>query len=223
MKRRNKLLGLVGVATFIASGTFAAATPMANAKTAVYVVANDDIICNTMTGTGKFSAPMAIPPALPGGNVETIKGTLDGCIDKDNSQVLIAPSKFVGTVAYSESNCTYLEDPSVDGSVLRLTVSWKTVSGKAKITPNTSVFSIPFTGGEQPIDSWTVERIQNDFGVPNQSVVTGAFTGGLAGRGSKGHWELSQDLIGLLGYDCQINPLGVRSVNIGLGQLYLGQ
>ena len=136
-------------------------------------VSNDNIVCRTMFGTASFNPALTLDSA--DGQI-TVKGTLDGCTDPNNSSVIITASTFSGKIDAIGNSCTAITDGLQILATGTVTIKWKT----AKTTPiaqkSTTLTISAFDGTIVNVGSpVNVSLVGHLF---QYSDITGAFTGG---------------------------------------------
>jgi hypothetical protein len=207
---------------FLASASGAAAPPID--------VANDHVTCNTINkGVIKIN-----PPLTPSGSGKaatvTVSGKLAGCSDSDNAGVTFPDfkSSFKGTIALSnDSTCADLFAPIQSGT---LNVKW---IADQKLTPSSSVITLsPGSLTVGIFDApWGAHYAafavgDTDFATPGSPgdpvAVSGAFTGGDGGATSTVDVVSQEDFDNFIQSRCFFNNEGLKTLNIGLGQLHLG-
>ncbi len=226
-------LALIGTLAGVGVASVGAAPP------APIDVSNDHVTCTTFFGSLKFNPALTLAtPNVP--TTATVKGTLDGCIDADNSNVKIAASKLAGTIDYPSNSATALEGmATVTGS--SFTISWKAASGAAKLVQSTTTlnFSQLFTstvgltmsGGPSGsdsnfTDSYGLFQLGHDTahgGTAVPSVTAGgAFTGGDSGHTSTMDGLSSGSVTALAGPSGILSKAGLKAVSLGIGQMHIG-
>jgi hypothetical protein len=186
-------------------------------------VSADRVVCNTVVGTATYATPLASGGPTSGPNLVTLKATLDGCVDTNNSNVHLAASTLKGTFQTSNgTNCSgLLGTTSTTASSIKVT--WKAITGTPKLVvgsapASSSITLSAVTGGLYTSDPWG--GTYGQFSVAaGQATVTGAFTGGHGGAASTFAATSGQDS-GALGNAC--TGKGLKTINFGIGNVAFG-
>ena len=189
----------------------------------------DTVHCETITkGSLKFKPPLNAVDNGPSVDGIKVGGTLGGCSSPSNP-LLVFPdgkSKFKGVLSSPTSLCTGLLGPSNANGTL--TFTWKVVPP----LPDTAVLfktsTVTISAGDT-IGAFTAvgggTYGQFLLGTPNGAgalAVTGAFTGPGGAGANSGGIVYSQQAVATLAGQCALpQPLGIKAINIGLGQIDL--
>jgi hypothetical protein len=206
-----KLLGVVAAMVIAIVGNAGAQ--------ALIDVTGDHVTCNSIVkGVVQFVPALTATGASP--LITKIKGALGGCTDTDNGGVTFVDGKstFKGVITGSVNNCAGLAGASpASGSIA---IKWKTVqkltNALSTVTVNSNstvsgIFAAPWGG------NYGQFQLGNPPGVALS--VVGDFAGTDAGATSTSIGITSQDLTMILN-GC--GGAGVKSINLGIGQLHLG-
>ena len=219
-------IGLAGVGALVLAPIGGGA-----ASPAPINVSTDHVTCTTMYGSMKFlpgiGQALLTPPPNP--MTSTVKFTLDGCTDTDNANVKLGPSKLAGTVLYSDNGAAQLLGKK--NVTATLTITWKTASGAAKLTAPTS--TLTYAQMTSALTSLTTgpgafSGTYGMFSIGTAAAhggntapsVSGNFAGVDGGASSFFDGIASQDVLALTGP--ATSGKGLKTVNIGVGQIHLG-
>lgn len=233
MKRHTKslaavsavaLLGLLGAGTLDRAD--AAPPPPID-------VTNHRVVCDTLVGKLKFSAPLVIGGTTP--NTISISATLDGCVDQTDSNVQLKATKLKGTLSSNTNDCLSLVGPtSVTGTVQ---VKWKTVAGAPKIDDddptvagavsditvsqaNGATYAAPSSWGNGAASGYGLFQIGADAAHGNTipPSVDHAFQGTDGGLTSTFDGTTGESVNAIF---AKCLSTGVKQLNFGIGALYL--
>ena len=141
-------------------------------------VSNDAITCNTVLGITSI-APVLVTGGTATSAVMSVKGSVAGCTVTGPNSVLIRSGKVSGKVVATSNECLTLFQ-SLSGT---LTTKWK-ADKTTPIVPTSSKMSITNVSFGVFAAPWGGWYGQFSLGVGG---VTGAFTGGDAGRAREAH------------------------------------
>jgi hypothetical protein len=206
----------------------------AGASTPPTDVTHEQITCNSIVGTLKFTPPLTAysgpTDTTPAGSV-AVKSTLGGC-SNTSADVVVQSGSGSGTITTSHSSCQGLQGLS-SGTSGPLITKWKTLKAPLsnKMTPTASTLTITQTfggtfndGGDTTpaadSDSWGGQygtfMIGTDaaHGSTTAPTVVGAFQGNNNGHTSTIDATTGQsvDYIALL---CLLGP--IKALNFGIG------
>jgi hypothetical protein len=191
--------------------------------------ANDHVHCSSMIGGIQFSPPFGA--ASPAVTKFTIRGTLSGCQDTDNSDVTLLSGTVAGTLTTTSAitvDALVGQTTPVTGTIK---ITWNTAGSSPKLVSRTTTLSptaldtnstlnpssegLPVFG-DSPTDAFLVFTI----GSPNPITSTGSFTGGDAGISSTiiAVTSLSGGAIGVEFESTKKLP----SLKLGIGAAQLG-
>jgi hypothetical protein len=199
----------------------------ANAGAPKIDVSHDHVFCDTLYGTIGFAPPLT---ASAGGNVVTLKGTVNGCTDTDNPAVHIIASSFSGKLTSSGTGFSGLLGISAPQGTL--TVKWKTASD-SPLQQTSSVLTLGAAPGSVcPNPAFGTAGLNGsgyvefnlgggiNCGGPTTTPLTAsassAFQGADNGNSSVTQAVTSQSLQVLAGSSA------IKSVNLGLGNISIG-
>jgi hypothetical protein len=233
MKIRTQLLAISAVLAMVASLGVVAASPAGAVVT--FNVANDHVTCNTLTGTITFATALKNSGTTTGANTITVKGTVGGCTDSDNSSVKMFKGALATTISSNNgTNCSGLLGPTnITGSAR---ITWTPAAGQ-KFTPTVTVGS-----AQKPVSDITFSQVSGGvFTVPSSESpwnasygkfsigaafgtaplgVTSDFTGGDTGATSWFSGTTQQDLGNIL-TSCSL-ATGLKTVTFGIGAVHGG-
>ena len=214
---KNKLFSVLGVGAVVGLCAF---VPSARAQAVDN--SNDTVHCETITkGSLKFKP--ALNNTDQGASQIKVQGTLGGCSSPSNPALVFpeGKSKFKGLLNSPTSGCLGLLGPS--GASGDIVFTWGVASpgvlfktSTVHLTAGDSVGGFTGIGGGQ--------YGQFGLGTPNGGgalAVDGGFTGGSGGVNSGG-LIFTQQSVATLGTLCsQAVPLGIKAINIAVGQIDL--
>ncbi len=197
-------------------------------------VTNHRVACDSLVGKLKFATPLVVGGTTA--NSITVSATLAGCVDLDDSNVKLKPTKMKGVLSTPTNDCLSLIGPtSVSGTVQ---VKWKTLSGTPKISDadpsvvgavsdlsitqaSGSTFAAPSSWGNGGTSGYGLFQIGADpaHGSTAPPSVANAFTGGDGGITSTFDGTTGESAAAILA-QC-LSPTGVKGLNFGIGALYL--
>ena len=233
MQVRTRILATVSAAALLFSVAVVGASP-AGAVTTINV-ANDHVTCNTLTGTITFATALKNSGPTTGANTITVKGTVAGCTDADNSTVKMFKGTIASTISTNNgANCGGLLGPSnITGSARLL---WTPGAGQG-FTPTVTVGS-----AQKPVSDISFSQISGGlFTVPSSEnpwnasygkfsigaaygttplSATTDFTGGDGGVTGWFDGTTQQDLGNILG-SCG-SAAGLKTVTFGIGAVHGG-
>jgi hypothetical protein len=214
----SAILAMVTVVPFVSGSR-----DVAHAQ--VVDVSNATVTCNTI-----LKGALKISPALVGGGTEPgatikLKAKLAGCTASAPITLPDGKSSLSAVITVPDNDCTNLLSGAAASGTM--TVKWKALQ---KIEPAVSTVTIPagsLTAGLLT-PGWGASYGYLGFGIndrPSGSPglplsVTGAFTGGSGGANSTADFVSQEDIFVLLN-GCG-SPAGVKALNSGIAQLFLG-
>lgn len=221
---KNRITGVLAITA--AFGLFA----FVSTASAQYDNTNDDVECQTITkGVLKFkpalnNSPSTVPQVIQVG------GTLGACVSTTHPALVFpeGKSKFKGTLTISPTGpgCLGLLGPSAASGDLFFTFSATDGPGGPGLKFKSTTLHIPANGtvgGLATIGNGAYGQF--GLGTANGgaalSVTAGGFTGGDAGATSEG-LVFTQQAGGTLTTLCGLTPpLGVKAINIGVGEIHI--
>ncbi len=197
-------------------------------------VTNHRVACDSLVGKLKFSTPLVIGGSSA--NSITVGATISGCVDLDDSNVKLKPTKMKGVLSTPTNDCLSLIGPtSVSGTVQ---IKWKTLPGTPKLTDGDpgvagavsdmsisqasgGTFAAPSSWGNGGTSGYGLFQIGADPAHGNTAPpsVANAFTGGNGGITSTFDGTTGESAAAILA-QC-LSPSGVKALNFGIGALYL--
>ncbi len=223
---------LVGVLAITAAFGLCAFAPAAYAQ---YDNEQDDVQCQTITkGVIKFKPALNNSPSV-GPQTIQVGGTLGACVSTTHAALVFpeGKSKFKGVLTISPNGPGCLGLLGASSATGDLTFSWNATDGPAgpKILHKTTILHIP-SGGTVGGLATVGNGAYGQFGLGSAnggaalSITdpvggTSGFKGGNGGATSEG-LVFTQQAGGTLATLCnQVSPLGLKSINLGLGELHL--
>ena len=220
MRPRARVLAGAAVVVLASSSFVFAVSNAGAAAPAPIDVSGDHVVCNTVTGGMKFSAPL-VNGGTATSNAISVKGKLDGCTDTDNPAVHLAGATFGGTLTGTTNDCNALSNLNAFPANT-ITVKWRTASGAPKLTSPTSSVTVNELSGLEYVADWA-SYVELQTGTLFETAalgVTGAFSGADAGAASSLDIVTSLDDVHASEFGC--NGSGVKTLNFAIGQLLLG-
>jgi hypothetical protein len=203
-----------GLVAVFGGSASAAAPPPVN-------VANDHVVCNTVTGQIKFVPALTLAGSGPGDSNLITK--VDGCSDTDQPSAINLEAGAIsvkGTLHSATSSCTALLGTTTVTTTVPIVFKWKVVPGTAKpLQPTSTVTLSSIQGGLfSPGGTWGGAQY-GDFQVTTGATVSGAFTGGDSGHSSSLEATTGQDAAA---FGAQCAGKGLKAATLGIGHINLG-
>ena len=191
--------------------------------------ASDHVHCSSIIGTIQISPPFTGSSSTV--TKFTIRETLLGCVDTDNSSVELMSGTATGTLKTSApvslSDLVFGSATPVTGTIK---IAWKTVSGAAKlVSPTTTLTVTSLDGGQAlspeseglPVFGNTLGDVFLALTIGSPDIIgsTGSFTGGDGGINSTIIGVMSQSIEALEIEAVTTGKIGGAKIGIGAAQL----